>query len=53
MGTDRKQLEKEALEAVLADDYYELCDSMDSTPDEELEKIISDAVNQSPGPSLG
>ena len=53
MSTDREQLEQEALEAVSADEYYELCDNLDSTSDEELEKIISDAEDQSTGPSLG
>ncbi len=55
MSVDREQLEKQALAAVSADDYYELCDYLDMTTDEELEMIIADAEaeEQSSAPSLG
>lgn len=41
MSVDRKDLEKQALKAVSAEDYYELCDNMDTATDEELELIIA------------
>lgn len=53
MSRDREQLEKEALEAVSAEDYYELCDNLDATSDSELEEIIANAEDQSSSPSLG
>lgn len=53
MSRDREELEKEALESVPAEDYYELCDCLDTTSDEELMQIISDAEDKSPGPSPG
>ncbi|WP_342632755.1 hypothetical protein [Marinobacter alkaliphilus] len=53
MSTDREQLEKEALKAVSAEDYYELCDNLDATSDSELEKIIADAEDQPSSTSLG
>ena len=42
MSVDREQLEKQALLAVCADDYYELCDNLETTTNEELERIIED-----------
>lgn len=43
MSTDREQLEKAALKAIPAEDYYELCDTLDEASDFDLEKIIADA----------
>lgn len=53
MSTDREQLEKEALEVVSAEDYYELCDNLDAASDSELVKIIADAEDQPTSPSPG
>lgn len=40
---EREELEKLALEKVCACDYYDLCDNMESTSDEELQQIIDNA----------
>lgn len=45
MGVDRDTLEMEALQAVSVDDYYELCDTLSETTDEELQMIVA-AANQ-------
>ena len=38
---DREILEQQALECCSAEDWYELLDSLEETPDSDLEKIIS------------
>jgi hypothetical protein len=40
--SDREMLEKEALQAVSAIDYYDLADTMSENDDEMLMKIIKD-----------
>ena len=41
MSTSREDLEKQALEAVCACDYYDLADTLQETPDEDLKRIIN------------
>lgn len=43
---EREELEKLALEEVCACDYYDLCDNMESTSDEELRQIIDNAEKE-------
>lgn len=38
---DREMLEQQALECCSAEDWYELLDCLEETPDSDLEKIIS------------
>lgn len=40
---NREELEALALDAVSAEDYYELLDTLEETPDSDLIKIIQEA----------
>lgn len=40
MSVSREELERMALEAVSADDYYDLHDTLEETPDEDLWTIV-------------
>ncbi len=40
MSTSREDLEKQAMEAVCACDHYDLADTLQETPDEDLRRII-------------
>lgn len=42
--TDREQLEKKALEEVCACRYYDLADTVEETPDEDLEGIVNHTI---------
>ena len=40
MGVSREELEKMAVDAVSPDHYYELLDTLEETPDEDLWSIV-------------
>lgn len=45
-GMDREDLERAALEAVSATNYYDLADNIDATSDDELRHIIAANGNE-------
>lgn len=52
MSIDRQQLETDALNAVDAEYYYELVDTISEMDDERLEAIIAQAKGAPPKPSM-
>ncbi len=44
LASDREALEYAALQAVCACDYYDLADTIQQTPDEDLMAIVTNAV---------
>jgi len=54
MSIDRDELEQRARKVIPEEDYYELCDNIDTMADDELEALIAEHNSeQTAGPAPG